>query len=62
MGVTVMFSCSGVDKERFLDHVAATGPTYGDWGVCWEVETTGKEDELFSPYLQEPFDRARRTA
>jgi ribulose 1,5-bisphosphate synthetase/thiazole synthase len=60
MGVTVMFSCSGVDKERFLAHVAASGPTYGDWGVCWEVETSGKEDELFSPYLQEPFDRARR--
>ena len=60
MGVTVMFSCSGVDKQRFMDHVAATGPTYGDWGVCWEVETTGKEDHLFSPYLQEPFDRARR--
>jgi hypothetical protein len=60
MGVTVMFSCSGVDKQRFLEHVAATGPTYGDWGVCWEVETTGKEDHLFSPYLQEPFDRARR--
>ncbi len=60
MGVTVMFSCSGVDKERFLEHVSATGPTYGDWGVCWQVETTGKEDGLFSPYLQEPFDRARR--
>jgi ribulose 1,5-bisphosphate synthetase/thiazole synthase len=60
MGVTVMFSCSGVDKQRFMEHVAATGPTYGDWGVCWEVETTGKEDELFSPYLQEPFEKARR--
>jgi len=60
MGVTVMFSCSGVDKERFLEYVAATGPTYGDWGKCWQVETTGKEDELFSPYLQEPFDLARR--
>lgn len=60
MGVTVMFSCVGVDKERFLEYVAATGPTYGDWGMCWEVETTGKEDRLFSPYLHEPFERARR--
>jgi len=59
MGVTVMFSCSGVDKERFLDHVAASAPTYGDWGKCWAVQTDGKEDGLFSPYLQEPFDRAR---
>jgi ribulose 1,5-bisphosphate synthetase/thiazole synthase len=59
MGVTVMFTCSGVDRERFLGHVAETRPTYGDWGVCWEVETTGKENDLFSPYLQEPFDKAR---
>jgi hypothetical protein len=59
MGVTVMFSCSGVDKARFLDHVAASAPTYGDWGKCWAVRTDGKEDGLFSPYLQEPFDRAR---
>ncbi len=59
MGVTVMFTCSGVDRQRFLEHVAETRPTYGDWGACWEVETSGKEDELFSPYLQEPFDRAR---
>jgi hypothetical protein len=60
MGVTVMFSCSGVDKRRFLDYVAESAPTYGDWSRCWQVETTGKEDALFSPYLQEPFDLARR--
>jgi hypothetical protein len=59
MGVTVMFSCSGVDKARFLDHVAESAPTYGDWDACWHVKTSGKEDALFSPYLQEPFDRAR---
>ena len=59
MGVTVMFSCSGVDKVRFLEHVAESAPTYGDWGKCWHVKTDGKEDGLFSPYLQEPFDRAR---
>jgi hypothetical protein len=59
MGVTVMFSCSGVDKASFLEHVAESAPTYGDWGKCWHVKTSGKEDGLFSPYLQEPFDRAR---
>ena len=59
MGVTVMFSCSRVDKARFLDYVAESAPTYGDWGKCWHVTTDGKEDGLFSPYLQEPFDRAR---
>jgi len=59
LGVTVMFSCSGIDKGRFLDHVAATAPTYGDWTSHWHVETSGKEDDLFSPYLHEPFERAR---
>jgi hypothetical protein len=59
MGVTVVFSCAGVDRRRFLDYVAAQGPTYADWRKRWRVKTTGKEDELFSPYLQEPFDRAR---
>ncbi len=60
MGVTVMFSCSGVDRERFLDHVREVAPTYGDWGKGWQIETGAKEADLFSPYLQEPFDLARR--
>ena len=60
MGVTVMFSCSGVNKQRFLDYVGQHPPRYADWGRNWEIETTGKEDELFSPYLEEPFDLARR--
>ena len=42
MGVNVMFSCSGVDKERFLEHVAESGPTYGDWGTCWSVRDDGQ--------------------
>ena len=60
MGVTVMFSCSGVDKARFLDYVASISPTYRDWSKNWCVETMGKEDDLFSPYLDEPFELARR--
>jgi hypothetical protein len=59
MGVTVTFSCAGVDKRRFLDDVATQAPTYADWGTGWRIKTSGKEDDLFSPYLQEPFDRAR---
>jgi ribulose 1,5-bisphosphate synthetase/thiazole synthase len=59
MGVTVMFSCVGVDRHRFLEYVSQNPSTYGDWGKNWEIETTGKEDDLFSTYLQEPFDRAR---
>ena len=59
MGVTVTFSCAGVDKQRFLDYVAAQAPTYKDWSKGWQIMTSGKEDDLFSPYLQEPFELAR---
>ena len=60
MGVTVTFSCAGVDKQRFLDYVKAQAPTYKDWSTGWRIETSGKEDDLFSPYLQEPFELARQ--
>ena len=59
MGVTVIFSCAGVDRERFLAHVRQNPSTYSDWGKNWAIETSGKEDALFSPYLEEPFNRAR---
>ncbi len=60
MHVTVMFSCSNVDKQAFLDYVRSNPCTYKDWDLSWRAETTGKEDDLFSPFLTEPFDRARR--
>lgn len=50
----------GVDKQRFLEYVRANPPSYKDWGKNWQVETNGKEDDLFSPYLEEPFDLARQ--
>ena len=59
MGVTVMFSCAGINKERFLEYVADNLTTFGDWGQNWEIETTGKEDDLLCAYLEEPFNRAR---
>ncbi|MBN2205624.1 MAG: FAD-dependent oxidoreductase [Thermoleophilia bacterium] len=61
MGVSIVFSCVGVDRQRFLEYITEQAPTYGDWRRRWKVETTGKEDALFSPYLQEPFDRARES-
>ncbi len=60
MGVTVMFSCAGINKERFLEYVVNNLSTYGDWGQNWAIETTGKEDELLTAYLEEPFNRARQ--
>ena len=57
--VTVMFSVSGVDKKAFLDYVAANPMKYKDWGLEWDISKGGKEDELFSPYLEKPFAQAR---
>jgi hypothetical protein len=59
LGVTVMFSCAGVERERFLEYLQAHPSTYADWGQNWEIETTGKEDSLLTHYLSEPFARAR---
>ena len=61
MAVTVMFSCSGVDKKRFLDYVRENPMSYKDWGREWSIKTDGKEDDLFSPYLNKPFDEARKS-
>ena len=56
---TVMFSVTGIDRRRFLDYVAENPTKYKDWGLNWDTEKGGKEDELFSPYLAKPFDWAR---
>jgi hypothetical protein len=60
MAVSVMFSMSGVNKQRFIDAVKADPQTYADWGGNgeWDYETTGKEDKLFSPFLRKPFKKA----
>jgi hypothetical protein len=59
LSVTVMFSCAGVHKQRFLQYVRDNPSTYRDWGKNWKIETDGKEDDLFSPYLETPFEQAR---
>lgn len=59
MGVTVMFNCAGVHVERFNKFVEEElKPTYADWGKNWDVITDKKEDDLFSPYMEEIFTRA----
>ena len=59
MGVTVLFSCAGVDRARFQAYVQEHPSSFRDWSKGWTIRTTGKEDDLLSPYLQEPFNRAR---
>ncbi len=60
MAASVMFSMAGVNKRRFLDEVKADPQTYKDWtgNGEWDITTTGKEDDLFSPFLRKPFKQA----
>ena len=57
MAVSVMFHLAGVDKRAFMDGIAADPQTYRDWegNGEWNIETSGKEDHMFSPFLHKPF-------
>ena len=59
LGMTTVFNASGVDKERFLAYTEAKPATYADWSRTWQQQTTGKEEQLRSPYLDKEFDEAR---
>ncbi len=56
MSATVGFGMSGVDVDKFKEYVNDMQPTVGDW----TAETSGKEEDLFSPYFKNAFERARR--
>ena len=48
-----------MDKAAFMAGVQNDPQTYKDWSSGeWVVETDGKEDEMFSPFLGKPFERA----
>ena len=60
LAASVMFSMTGVNKRKFLEEVKADPQTYRDWAgnAEWDIETSGKEDEMFSPFLRKPFKQA----
>jgi ribulose 1,5-bisphosphate synthetase/thiazole synthase len=60
MAASVMFSMAGVNKKRFMEQVKADPQTYKDWvgNGEWDITTTGKEDDMFSPFLRKPFKQA----
>ena len=60
MAASVMFSMNGVNKRRFIEQIKADPQSYKDWGGNgeWDIETSGKEDGLFSPFLRKPFKQA----
>jgi len=60
MAASVMFHLAGVDKRAFMEGIKADPQTYKDWGGGgeWVIETSGKEDDMFSPFIKKPFDQA----
>lgn len=63
LSVSVAFSMTGVNKRAFMEAIRSDAPKYRDWtgNGEWNIETDGKEDELFSPFLRKPFKRAVET-
>ena len=58
---SVMFHLAGVDKKAFMAGVRSDPQTYSDWSTGeWQIETSGKEDQMFSPFLGKPFAQAIR--
>ena len=56
LGVTSVFNVAGVDKQRFLAYAEKDPQTYEDWNTgTWSQDTTGKEDNLKSPYFGREF-------
>lgn len=60
MAASVLFHLAGVDVGKFMAGVRADPQTYADWSGNseWSIETSGKEDAMFSPFLGKPFARA----
>lgn len=55
----VIFDLAGVNKAEFMAEMKADPQTYKDWSSGeWTVETDGKEDDMFSPFLKKPFAKA----
>ena len=50
----------GGRQGAFIEGVKADPQTYRDWAGSgeWTIETTGKEDDMFSPFLRKPFQQA----
>jgi ribulose 1,5-bisphosphate synthetase/thiazole synthase len=56
---SVMFHLAGVNKRAFMEGVRGDPQTYSDWSTGeWQIETSGKEDQMFSPFLAKPFAQA----
>ncbi len=54
MESTTNFSCSGVNLSRYMLYTKRQKGTMKEWAT-----TSGKEDDMFSTHLFEPFERAK---
>ena len=53
-------NASGVDSITFRQHIEQHPATYADWSTGeWQQQTTGKEENLKSPYLSKEFQQAK---
>ena len=64
MCVTTVFSCSNVNKNRFMTHIKETQPKYGDWGADeenknWSYDIHDSCKAMFSPYLGKVFAKGK---
>lgn len=64
MSVTTVFSCSNVDKKKFLEDVERTQPKYRDWGTDeenknWSYTVHESCRDMFSPYLGKVFAKGK---
>eukprot|EP00756_Hemistasia_phaeocysticola_P036364 Hpha_TRINITY_DN16639_c1_g11::TRINITY_DN16639_c1_g11_i1::g.183646::m.183646 len=59
MAVTMVFNAAGVDTKKFTEYTDKLKATYKDWSDAWPQKTTGKEEELKSPYLEKQFQDAK---
>ena len=53
--VSVNFGCSGVDIDKFIEYTMSSPSTIADWGD----DSGKKEEDEFSTYLIEPFNKAK---
>ena len=60
LSMTMAFNCCGIDKKRFMEYVASDPATYNDWGQDWAQQTSGLENDMFSPYFEKQFAQARK--
>ena len=59
LAASVMFHLAGVDKRRsWRASRPIRRPTRTGRRAEWAIETGGKEDDLFSPFLRKPFEQA----